>query len=267
MWPGPRAPGNPEGRELAPVPPILSGDHLATPRRAARAALDAAELLPVTPLSETPLDRTARRFRLPLAVGLLLSVLVHLVLFAVTGRSEATLASGAGPAARAVPPRPPAPVPDALHALNVREVRPEVIRVPARPRAVTAEPPAVEAASSAEDLFAGAELAAPSGAGPGGAGAAGGEGDDGARIATPPVPRSVMPEWNAPASARGLAVTVRVRVDSAGAPTGPVVLEPRTPDEDFNRRLASTVRAMRFSPARTADGRAVAAWAELTFTF
>lgn len=213
------------------------------------------------------MDRSARRFRPALAVGLLASVLVHVGLFLAAGRTDAPLSAGTEGSSREISPDPRRSAPDdVLRAVSVREVRAAEIRVPARPRAVAAEPAAVEAAASATDPFSGAELREPGGGSGDAAGGDAGEGS-GAPVAMPPVPRSVMPEWDAPASVRGVTVTLRVHVDSAGRPTGPVELEPRTPDEGFNRRLAATVREMRFSPARTARGRPVAAWAELTFSF
>lgn len=219
----------------------------------------------MTPHFEMPLDRTARRFRRPLAAGLVVSVLLHVAAVLAAGRVGAIGAAVQGDRAdRHRPAARPAPS-DALRAVKVRAVETE-IRVPAPPADVRAAPVEVEAATPRDEAFAGSRLGPP----PGGAGrapeAAAGPAS-GRPAETPPVPRSVTPEWDAPASVRGHTVTVRVHVDSAGRPTGAVELDPPTPHEGFNRRLTDTVRAMRFSPARTAGGRPVAAWAELTFSF
>lgn len=222
------------------------------------------EPVTVIPSSEMPLDRTARRFRRPLVAGLLGSVLLHAAVVLAAGRVGPV--GTAAPGERADRSRRPAErVPaDALRMVNVRAAETE-IRVPAPPAEVRAEPVEVEAAAPREDALAGARLAPPS-RGRGGAAETGGPAA-GRPADTPPVPRSVLPEWDAPSSVRGHTVTVRVHVDSAGRPTGAVELEPPTPHQGFNDRLTETVRAMRFSPARTAGGRAVAAWAELTFSF
>lgn len=156
--------------------------------------------------------------------------------------------------------------PSAGGALRAVALRPsEAARVPPRPdRVEPVEEPEVRMPRTEESALATGDLERP----PEGAGApGGGSGRAGPGVDRPPVPRSVLPEWDAPASVRGSTVTVRVHVDSTGSPTGLVELVPRTPDEAFNRRLVRKVRAMRFSPARDGRGRPVAAWAELTFEF
>lgn len=100
-----------------------------------------------------------------------------------------------------------------------------------------------------------------SGSGPGAAG--GGSADGGF---TPPVPRSLLPDWSPPEEVRGHRVTVRVEVDERGRPTGRVELAPPTPSESFNRELRRRMKQLEFVPARR-DGRPVTAWAEITFTF
>lgn len=213
-----------------------------------------------------PLDEGRRRFRRPLAWGLLLSVGLH-ALLALAWRAPA--GSGILPQ-RGEPVRPAASrarLDDAVRVVEVRvpAERPPV-EVPPPPAPVEAATPEVSAprlASEAGVLR--AELsrrahARPGPPGRGGAGAGSGE------VGSPPVPRSVLPEWDPPASVRGREVLVRVHVDSAGRPTGAVELVPPTPSEDFNRRLRRKVAEMTFSPARR-GGRAVAGWAELTFVF
>ncbi len=210
-----------------------------------------------------PRTRPDRGFRRTLAWGLLASVLLHLVL-ALAWRDAALTAPGA--AAEAARARAASASPassGALRAVSVRGVT--SVEIPRRPEPVRPDedpdlrPPAVAGAG----LETG-DLARPA------SGPASGErssGGPGAAVDRPPVPRSVMPEWDAPPSVRGRTVTVRVHVDSAGTPTGAVELLPRTPDEGFNRRLVRKVRTMRFAPARDGRGRPVAAWAELTFSF
>lgn len=97
-----------------------------------------------------------------------------------------------------------------------------------------------------------------------GSGAAGGGSADGGF--TPPVPRSLLPDWSPPEEVWGHRVTVRVEVDEQGRPTGRVELVPPTPSESFNRELRRRMRKLEFVPARR-DGRAVTAWAEITFAF
>ena len=83
---------------------------------------------------------------------------------------------------------------------------------------------------------------------------------------TSPIPRSIVPYWDPPEAVRGMEVTVRVFVDERGRPTGEVELDPPTPHRGFNREIVERVRRMEYRPARR-DGRAVAAWAEITFVF
>lgn len=102
-----------------------------------------------------------------------------------------------------------------------------------------------------------------------GSGSSAGEGSDGegdGDAFSPPVPRSLLPDWSPPEEVRGHRVTVRVEVDERGRPTGRVELEPPTPSESFNRELRRRMARLEFLPARR-DGRPVAAWAEITFTF
>lgn len=204
--------------------------------------------------------RRDRGFRRQLAAGLLVSVLLHLLL-ALAWRGpvlERPDRSAARPAA--------AERPSAGGALRAVALRPSgAARVPARPdRIEPAREPEIRLPRVAESTLPSGELERPS---PGSGAPDGGPGRPGPGVDRPPVPRSVMPEWDAPASVRGRTVTVRVHVDSAGSPTGLVELVPRTPDEAFNRRLVRKIRAMRFSPARDRRGRPVSAWAELTFEF
>jgi len=93
----------------------------------------------------------------------------------------------------------------------------------------------------------------------------GGEGGDGDGYRSP-IPRSVVPQWDAPRSVRGMEVTVRVFVDADGHPTGIVELDPPTPDAGFNRTIMEQVKTWEYQPARR-DGSPVEGWAEITFIF
>lgn len=205
-------------------------------------------------------SRPDRGHRRALAGGLLVSVLLHLAV-ALLWRGP-VLERPAGAPGAASPPDDRPVAEGGLRAVSLDA--PEEVRIPRRPEPLeAAEAPDVRRPrTTGSDLTTG-ELERPRA----GSGAGDGAGGEGAGTVRPPVPRSVMPEWDAPPSVRGRTVRVRVHVDSAGEPTGPVELLSRTPDEAFNRRLVRKVRAMRFSPALDPRGRPVAAWAELRFTF
>lgn len=93
----------------------------------------------------------------------------------------------------------------------------------------------------------------------------GGEGGDGDGYRSP-IPRSVVPQWDAPGSVRGMEVTVRVFVDAEGHPTGIVELDPPTPDAGFNRTIMDQVKTWEYQPAQR-YGSPVEGWAEITFIF
>lgn len=203
------------------------------------------------------------RHRRRLAVGLALSVVLHGLLAVVWRAGPGPGVLGARSTRTA--PRPP----DRWEREAVRAVRlaeREDVEIPPPPAPVTAASPQVSAppAPSSADL-ARARLE-PRSAGAPGAGRAGEAGSAAGAARRPPVPRSVLPEWDPPEEVRGTEVVVRVHVDAEGRPTGPVELRPPTSSEAFNRRLRRKVRAMEFAPARV-DGRPVAGWAELTFVF
>lgn len=208
-------------------------------------------------------ERRARSWRRPLAVGLLASVAVHAAAFAAARRASVP-ASPPRSADEAAPAelRDRAASRRALRSVRIADAR--QVEVPPPPEDVRAAPAEVrEPGSASEATLASTGLQArgfrrPSyGTRDAGRGAA----------VRPPVPRSVLPEWEPPDGVRGTTVTIRVRVDSAGRPVGPVRLSPETSSEEFNRRLVTKVLKMRFSPARTEGGRAVEGWAELTFSF
>lgn len=202
--------------------------------------------------------RPDRGFRRPLALGLLLSVLAHVVV-ALAWRGPVLAPPDPSSEERPAEARRTA-AGGALRAVALRE--PDQTEELRRPEPVElSSAPDVQSPRPAEPSLSTGALERP-GTGPPGEG-----NREDSRTVHPPVPRSVLPEWDAPESVRGRSVTVRVHVDSAGAPTGAVELVPATPSQSFNRRLIQKVRAMRFSPARDGRGRRVAAWAELTFSF
>lgn len=210
--------------------------------------------------------RERRSFRRPLALGLLASVAAHAAAFAVVGGASVPPEESRSAA------EPTATEPDrwvrsrkALRAVRVEEAAEAApVEVPPPPEEVRPEPAEVDQPSTASEAVLAASGLEARGFRPPSHGSAGSE--RGAAV-SPPVPRSVLPEWDPPDRLRGTTVTIRVRVDTAGRPVGPVRLRPETPSADFNRRLAEKVLGMRFSPARSSGGRAVEAWAELTFSF
>lgn len=152
----------------------------------------------------------------------------------------------------AVAPIPVLPAP--LPPLTVAEPRVAVATTPApAPRL-----PAPAGLEAPRDAGRSGPIETRAGAGPPGSGS--GEAE------SPPVPRSIFPEWDPPAGARGMEVTVRVRVDATGRPTGEVELVPPTPDRAFNHRLRQRAVRMEYLPARR-GGVPVPGWAEITFVF
>lgn len=215
-------------------------------------------------MAPTPPDADVLWYRRCLAVGLLVSVALH-VAVALSWRA------GPGPGTAGEGAEAPSATPrtswssGAVQAVAL-EADPREVEVPPPPRPVIAASPDVSAPRMDEGAdFASVELTPRSAGSPGG-GRDGAEAQPGGGAGRPPVPRSVLPEWDPPDEVRGTEVVVRVHVDSAGRPTGPVELDPPTGHEGFDRRLREKVRAMEFAPARS-GGRPVAGWAELTFVF
>lgn len=212
-----------------------------------------------------PLDDGRRRFRGPLAWGLLLSVGLH-ALLALAWRAPAGIGILPEPGDRDRPAVSRARLDDAVRVVEMRTPRERPpVDIPPPPAPVEAAAPDVSPPRLVSEAgMLRAELSRRADARPGSPG--GGAGSGSGEAGSPPVPRSVLPEWDPPASVRGSEVVVRVHVDSTGRPTGAVELDPPTPSEDFNRRLRRKVSEMSFAPARR-GGRAVPGWAELTFVF
>lgn len=214
------------------------------------------------PTHQLATDRNGRRFRRALAWGFVVSAAAHAALF-LLWRGPAGLPAGSDEG-RAAADRPVRQ--DYLQVVSLPPASRAAARIPRPPPPVSApsaEPTPV--AVSDGDVRISVSLRRPAG---GGAGSeeGSGAGAGGTSHLTPPVPRSVYPEWEPPPSVRGTAVTVRVRVDSLGHPVGPVRLDPPTGDPGFDRRLRQQVLHMRFRPGMV-GGRPVGAWAELTFRF
>lgn len=217
-----------------------------------------------------------RGYRRLLARALAASALLHAALFALW-RVQPLPPPGTGaPAGEA-----PSPAPPPEDALRVTRIAPaaDAGEEPSRPAAArlpeAREPTVHEPTSSPSEALSLERVRPASGAprlalstGEGspaqGSGPAGSAGEPG-RI-SPPVPRSLLPQWNPPEGVRGTRVTVRVEVGRDGRPTGRVRLEPPTSSEEFNRRLRETLTSLRYRPARRA-GEPVVAWAEITFVF
>lgn len=219
---------------------------------------------------EHRLQRERRIWR----VGLLLSVLVHVVLFLVFRAQEARLTpyAAAGPAAGD-----PVAAPGGGGMRSVVLQPPQEIPVPPRPEVPVIKPVEVEPIEE-EPVLALSELERPEPGegekegpetGPGLPGAEGG-GDagnaaTGLRRLLPPVPRGALftPLAYRPNSVRGKEVTVWVFVNEGGA-VDSVRLEPPTSDERFNRLLRREAREWYFEPAQRA-GQPVATWYSYTW--
>ena len=224
--------------------------------------------------SIAPSRRNSARQRKAWWVGFGLSVAIHVLLLfgwrADTGTGPGSLAAGpragdyraaaGGGALVAIDVAPPRPIevpppPETRPRLEeaqvpLRELEPEVL-------AVSFQGPAggLPVQGSGGPGLPGAE-----GAGDGGNDL---EGDD---RRTYPIPRSIIPRWDAPKELKGQRVTFRVRVDATGEPTGEIEIQPKIRDADFVKRLRQDLLAMDYLPGRL-DGRPVADWAELTLTF
>jgi TonB family protein len=218
-------------------------------------------------------EQRQRRERRVWRVGLLVSLLLHLILLLVFQNRPERLtpyaAAGPGfgdPVA--------APAGGGMRAIVLRP--PVEIRVPPRPETPIIEPVEIEEKIE-EPVLALSEVELPD---PGegtrkgpetGAGLPGGEGRgdrgnamSGLRRLIPPTPRGViMAPLDRPASVRGRKVTVWVFINQAGV-VDSVRLDPPTPDEAYNRSLIREAREWVFEPAERA-GKAVATWFSYTW--
>lgn len=216
-----------------------------------------------------------RRYARALRIGLVLSLLAHVVLvliwrgvrlppspFSAAGPANGDTRAAAGGGMQVVqlavtapsaPTRPPEPVrvPDAV-------AEPEPEPVPEVQPSVAAAPVNVGTAAGVLGL-------GDTGSGPGrtdGTGrGAGGTEAEGAFRAIPPSPRGlILPPGDRPRAVRGKEVAVWVFVDAAGEVVADSTrLDPGTGDRGFDRRLRELAAEWVFDPARK-EGRAVAEW-------
>lgn len=175
-----------------------------------------------------------------------------------TGSAVAAAGGGALQAMNLAPPRtievppPPTPMPEFME--------PELeMNMPEEPQ-LTAQNLDMAGNSSFKGTQRGPGLEGYDGGGDGGSDA------EGRYRVTAPEPRSIIPEWDPPSEVKGMQVMVRVLIDPYGNPVGDVELRPSTPDRKFNKRLREKVLQMDYKPARR-QGRAITAWAEMTFVF
>lgn len=204
--------------------------------------------------------RGSRRFGKTLAWGMAASLALHSVAV-LAWRAEA----GRGPFTGAVGPRAydsaPAPGDDALEVVNVAAPR-AAIEVPPPPtwrpdldhpelRELVVQDPGLAGRARLTSLVPGSTAT--------GLGDAGS--DEGTFRRTLPVPRVIIPEWNAPKQLRGVPIPVRVLVGEDGSTLRVELPEP-TPDDRFNRRLLRTYGEMDWIPA-TRGGRPVREWTQI----
>jgi TonB family protein len=155
-----------------------------------------------------------------------------------------------------------------MRAVALAQLR--TVEIPSPPEPIPVlDAPDVDVSVPTERLSAGVSLARPGGGDAGLPGATG-RGDGGADAEgryrnTVPEPRVIIPDWDAPAQVKGMQVRLRVLVDERGRAVD-VELDPRTPDERFNRRLIESAMAMEFKPALR-NGRPVRDWAVITRVF
>lgn len=214
-----------------------------------------------------------RRERRVWRIGLLLSILIHLILlfFFQTQQERLTPYAAAGPGSGDPV---AAPGGGAMRALTLSP--PVELVIPPRPETPVVEPVEVqerieepvlsmselELRDPGEGLKEGPET---------GAGLPGGEGTGdrgnamtGLRRLIPPTPRGViMAPLDRPASVRGREVTVWVFITQAGV-VDSVRLDPPTPDTNYNDSLMREARDWVFEPAERA-GKAVATWFSYTW--
>lgn len=227
-------------------------------------------------------DREELSWRRARSIGIIGTVLVHVLILLATSRTEvAPVATdaAAGPAQGDIR---PAGGGSGLTMVEVRAAAPveEEVEIPVPVPEEVIIPEEVVVAVAPEPAPAAAEITPPSlpgSAAPGtggqggqttGAGNAAGDGaggggnsDGGASRIVPPTPRGIfIPPSGQPASARGQEITVWVFVTANGrVDRDQIRLEPPTSDARYNRRLIQSVAEWVFEPARE-NGRAVPVW-------
>lgn len=106
-----------------------------------------------------------------------------------------------------------------------------------------------------------------SGVGPGSGGGSGGGVGGGGRRGSPPVTKFMMvpPLDGVPKSLRGKTIELTFEIDATGRVTS--LDYPPLPDRGYARKFDEVMRSYTFTPARDADGRAVAGVLTVTVTF
>ncbi len=227
------------------------------------------------PLTSSRLELGRQVYRRGLRIGIGVSIGLHLAVLLPwrnelpplpttvaagprTGSAVAAAGGGALLAMNLAPPRtievppPPTPMPEFME--------PEVdVNTPEEPQ-LTAQNLDMAGNASFRGAQGGPGLEGYDGGGDGGSDA------EGRYRVTAPEPRSIIPEWDPPSDAKGMPVIVRVLIDPHGNPASDVELRPNTPNRKFNKRLREKVLRMDYKPARR-QGRAITAWAEMTFVF
>ena len=222
----------------------------------------------------TTASRNDNRHRRAIRIGLVLSLLIHAVVFlawraeviapgasiaAGLRTGDASAAAGGGAmqaitlaAARSVEITPP---PEPLPSLDAPAVVPVEVETPVLASGMLERP------GSSPGQNAGFVPGLPGGTGTGD----GGADAEGLYRNTVPEPRVIIPDWDPPKEVKGLRVRMRVLVDERGTPID-VELEPPTPNDRFNRQLIETAMEMEFKPALR-NGRPVRDWAVITRVF
>lgn len=218
-------------------------------------------------------ERQDRRFGRALRVGIVVSVLVHVLIFLLfrDNRIPPSSLAAAGPDANGEL----AAAGGALETVNLRIVEPRPIPRPPEPVFVPDLEVAVEPEPDVEVEPVDIAALTPGTGEPAetsGRADATGEGDAGTADAgrsrvVPPNPRGmILPPSDAPRGARGREISVYVFVSERGlvVPDSTRVI-PSSGDRGYDRDLVERANEWRFEPARRA-GRAVGQWFNYTFT-
>ncbi len=214
-------------------------------------------------MSSERIGQRVRREREIWRLGLLLSVLFHLVVLLLSNTVVELGRSAAGPARGSAL---AAPGEDAL--VSVLLPPQTEIWIPPRPEVplidpVDVEVPFPEMAENWVELRPPQERVDPGVRGGEGRGDAGNAAEGDARNVAPVPKGIIMVPLDRPSSVRGHEVTVWVLVDAAGA-VDSVRLEPPTPDGRYNAAIEREARNWVFQPALR-RGRPVAMWWSYTW--
>lgn len=209
------------------------------------------------------IGQRVRREREVWRLGLLLSVLLHLIVLLLSNTVVELGRSAAGPARGSAL---AAPGEDAMVSV-VLPPRTE-IWIPPRPEVPLIEPvdvevPLPEMAENWVELRPPQERVDPGVRGGEGRGDAGNSAEGQNRLVAPTPRGIIMAPLDRPRSVRGHEVTVHVLVNAAGVVES-VYLDPPTPDGRYNEALIREARDWIFAPAMQ-QGRPVAMWTSYTW--